>query len=288
MSDKNKHPLIHYQWTGVNHKNEQQSGIIQAYHILIAKNTLSSQGIRVKKISKNRTPWMDYLNKKITQGDIAVFNRQLATLISAGVPLVQSLEIMSAAYDNPMLAQLIYRMKHDIETGKTLTEALHQHPRLFNELVCQLIDVGEKSGCLDLMLTQLATYQEKIEWIKKKIKKAITYPIFILVVSCLVTSTLLVSVVPQFQVLFAGFGAKLPFMTRIIITLSQFFKHYWATFLIFILASLALFLYTKKHSPQFAYKLERGLLALPVIGVLMHHAAIARLTRTLSITFAAG
>lgn len=288
MPNKNKNQLISYRWTGVNHHGEKTSGIIQESHIILAKNSLCSQGITVKKIVKNRKYFSDYLNKKITQSDITMFSRQMATLISAGVPVVQSCNIINASHSNHQLGQLINQIKHDIETGKTLAESLQKHPDLFNDLFCNLIDTGEKSGCLDLMLTQLAAYKEKIETIKKKIKKAVTYPLFVLVVSFLITVALLIFVVPQFQTLFNGFGADLPAMTRAIIGLSQFFQNYWASIIILIAAGVCLLIYTKNHSPKLAYAIEKGLLAFPVIGTIIKNAAIARFSRTLAITFAAG
>src|SRR3990167_6769539 len=288
MNDKNNNPLNNYQWTCVNHRNEKTSGVIQASHIILAKNSLCSEGIVVKKITKQRKRFSDYLNPKISPGDIAVFSRQMATLIGAGVPLVQACSIISASQSHQELRQLINQIKHDIETGKTVAQSLQKHPNLFNELFCTLIDAGEKSGCLDLMLDQLATYKEKIETIKKKIKKAVSYPLFVLIVSFLITGGLLIFVVPQFQTLFIGFDAELPAMTRSIIHLSQIFQHHWATLLILGASSLYLVMNTKIASPKLANTIERGLLSLPVLGAIIKNSAIARFTRTLAITFAAG
>lgn len=288
MSNKNKNQLMNYRWRGVNRQGEKASGIMQASHIILAKNRLFAQGIAVKKIALHKNNWLEYFNQKISPSDIAVFSRQMATLINAGVPIVQSCTIISSSQNKHVLRQLINQIKHDIETGKTLAESLQQHPDLFNDLFCSLIDAGEQSGCLDIMLTQLATYKEKIETMKKKIKKAVTYPLFVLVFSLLITAALLVFVVPQFQTLFAGFDAELPSMTRKLIEISEFFQAYWATLLILAFGSLYLLIYAKNHSPKLASSMERSLLKLPVIGKIINHAAIARFSRTLAITFTAG
>ena len=288
MTDKNNNPLNNYQWTGVNHRNEKIRGVTQASHLILAKNSLGSQGVAVKKIRKQRKRFSDYLKQKISQGDIALFSRQMATLVGAGVPLVQSCAIISASHRHQQLRQLINQIKHDIETGKTFAQSLQKYPNLFNDLFCNLVDAGEKSGCLDIMLEELATYNEKIEILKKNIKKAVSYPLFVLIVSFLITGALLIFVVPQFQTLFIGFDAQLPAMTRAIIHLSQIFQHHWATLLILGASSLYLVMNTKIASPKLANTIERGLLSLPVLGAIIKNSAIARFTRTLAITFAAG
>ncbi len=288
MSNHHNNQLNTYRWTGVTPQGKKTHGLINASHIILAKNKLCSQGIIVKTIRKNRLRWLDGFNKKITQSNITMFSRQMATLVSAGVPVVQSCEIILKAESNSLFGQKIHQIKHDIETGKPLAEALQQHPTIFNELFCSLIDAGEKSGCLDTMLNHLATYQEKIESLKKKIKKALAYPLLVLVVSCLITVALLVLVVPQFQTLFIDFGADLPVMTRAIITLSQFFQTYWALLLFLISASLCLIIHTKKKSPQLTYIIENIILNTPIFGAMIKNAAVARFSRTLAMTFAAG
>lgn len=264
------------------------AGDIQARSLALAKADLRNQGIVVNKVAKKRKPFFDKKNKKITAGDITVFSRQLATMIESGIPLVQSFDIVAKGQSNKRLKDLIEEIKHDVETGLTLAESLIKHPAYFNELFCNLIDAGEKSGSLDIMLDKVATYKEKIETIKKKIKKALTYPLAVLVVAFLVTAGLLIFVVPQFESLFKGFGADLPAMTQAVVSMSAFFQSYW--YLIFgaIGGAIYAFIYARNHSIDFAQKVDMTLLKLPVIGPILEKAAIARFTRTLSITFAAG
>ncbi|KTD61806.1 type II secretion system F family protein [Legionella spiritensis] len=286
--NKNANAIISYQWEGVNKTGEKVNGIIDARSLALAKADLRKQGIITKKVIKKRKPLFDKKNKKITQGDITVFSRQMATMIEAGIPLVQSFDIVSKGQSNNRMRDLIDGVKKDVETGLTLAEALQKHPEYFNDLFCNLVDAGEKSGSLEIMLDKVATYKEKIETIKKKIKKALTYPMAVLVVAFIVTAALLIFVVPQFQSLFEGFGADLPAMTKAVVELSHFFQAYW--YLIFgVLGGLIYsFVYAKNHSPNFAQTIDRSMLKFPVIGPILEKAAIARFSRTLSITFAAG
>lgn len=209
-------------------------------------------------------------------------------MIESGIPLVQSFDIVAKGQSNKRLKELIENIKGDVETGLTLSETLKKNPAHFNELFCNLVEAGEKSGSLDIMLDKIATYKEKIETIKKKIKKALTYPMAVLVVTFLVTTGLLIFVVPQFDALFKGFGADLPAMTQAVVSMSKFFQSYW--YLIFgaLASSIYAFIYALKHSSQFAQNVDRTVLKLPVIGPIVEKAAIARFSRTLSITFAAG
>jgi type IV pilus assembly protein PilC len=285
---KNKTTVATYEWTGVNRSGEKAQGAIEANSLAIAKATVRKQGIIIKKIAKKRKPLFDKKNKKITSGDIATFSRQLATMIDAGIPLIQSFDIVSKGQKNERMRELIQTIKKDVETGLTLAESLQKHPQYFNELFCNLVDSGEKSGSLDIMLERVATYKEKIETMKKKIKKALAYPMAVLVVAFLVTAALLIFVVPQFESLFKGFGADLPSLTRGVVDLSRFFQSYW--YLIFAVIGGAIFgfIYAKKHSIAFAQGIERTLLKFPIIGNILVKASIARFARTLSITFAAG
>ncbi|MBI2785664.1 MAG: type II secretion system F family protein, partial [Legionella longbeachae] len=220
--------------------------------------------------------------------DITVFSRQLATMIEAGIPLVQAFDILAKGQSNKRLKELIENIKRDVETGLTLSETFRKRPVFFNELFCNLVDAGEKSGSLDIMLDKIATYKEKIETIKKKIKKALTYPIAVLVVALIVTTVLLIFVVPQFEALFKGFGADLPAMTKAVVNMSKFFQSFW--YLIFgaVIGAVYAFIYMLKHSAKFAQNVDRILLKIPIIGPIIEQASIARFARTLSITFAAG
>jgi len=287
MAKETNRPLeFHYE--GTNKSGQKMVGDIQARSLALAKAELRKQGIAIKKVGKKRKPLFDRKNKKITSSDITIFSRQLATMIESGIPLVQSFDIVAKGQTNKRLTELIESIKNDVETGLTLAEALVKHPEYFNELFCNLIDAGEKSGSLDVMLDKVATYKEKIESIKKKIKKALTYPMAILVVAFIVTAGLLIFVVPQFESLFQGFGADLPAMTKAVVKMSAFFQSYW--YLIFgsLGGAIYAFIYAKNHSFEFAQKIDITLLRLPVIGPILEKASIARFTRTLSITFAAG
>lgn len=286
--EKAKNDIITYQWEGVNKAGEKVNGIIDARSLAIAKADLRKQGIITKKVVKKRKPFFDKKNKKITQGDITIFSRQLATMIEAGIPLIQSFDIVAKGQSNQKMRDLIDTVKRDVETGLTLAESLQKHPAFFNELFCNLVDAGEKSGSLEIMLDKVATYKEKIETIKKKIKKALTYPMAVLVVAFLVTTALMIFVVPQFESLFEGFGADLPAMTRMVVDMSEFFQSYWYIMFGAIAGAIYAFIYFKNHSPQFAHSIDRAMLKFPVVGPILEKAAIARFTRTLSITFAAG
>ncbi|WP_131779813.1 type II secretion system F family protein [Legionella bozemanae] len=285
---KNANTTLAFHYTGVNKAAQKINGDIEARSLALAKVELRRQGIIVNKIAKKRVPLFSLKSKKIKSGDITVFSRQLATMIESGIPLVQSFDIVAKGQSNKRLKELIENIKGDVETGLTLSETLKKNPAHFNELFCNLVEAGEKSGSLDIMLDKIATYKEKIETIKKKIKKALTYPMAVLVVTFLVTTGLLIFVVPQFDALFKGFGADLPAMTQAVVSMSKFFQSYW--YLIFgaLASSIYAFIYALKHSSQFAQNVDRTVLKLPVIGPIVEKAAIARFSRTLSITFAAG
>lgn len=285
---KEANAIITFQYEGINKSGQKMTGEIQARTLAIAKADLRKQGIVTNKVVKKRKPFFDRKNKKIKPGDITVFSRQLATMIEAGIPLVQSFDIVAKGQSNQRMKVLINEIKHDIETGLTLSEALIKHPAYFNELFCNLVDAGEKSGSLDIMLDKVATYKEKIETIKKKIKKALTYPMAVLVVACIVTAGLLMFVVPQFESLFKGFGADLPALTKAVVDMSKFMQSYWYIIFGLLGGAIFAFIYAKNHSLNFAQTIDRTLLKVPVIGSILEKASIARFTRTLSITFAAG
>lgn len=286
--EKNSNITIRFQWQGINKTGTSIDGIIEARSMAMAKAELRKQGIFVKKITRKRRSWLRRKSKKIKVGDIAVFSRQLATMIQAGIPLIQSFDIVIKGQTNEAMKTLIGEVKTDVETGITLADAFKKHPLYFNELFCNLIDAGERSGSLDIMLDKVATYREKIETIKKKIKKALTYPIAVLTIAFIVTAGLLIFVVPQFQSLFKGFGADLPAMTLAVISLSEVFQSYWYLIFSAVGGSVYGFNYARQHSPNFAERIDRYLLKMPIIGPILEKAAIARFSRTLAITFTAG
>jgi type IV pilus assembly protein PilC len=282
----NQITVFHYE--GINKSGQKMVGDIEARSLAIAKADLRKQGIVTNKVSKKRKPLFDKKNKKVTSADITIFSRQLATMIQSGIPLVQSFDIVAKGQSNKRMKDLLDGVKTDIETGLTLSESLVKHPQYFNDLFCNLVDAGEKSGTLDVMLDKVASYKEKIETIKKKIKKALTYPLAVVAVALIVTTGLLVFVVPQFESLFKGFGADLPAMTKAVVNMSKFMQAYWYYIFGILGATIYAFVYMKSHSLDFAQGIDKALLKMPIIGPILEKAAIARFTRTLSITFAAG
>lgn len=285
---KNSKAPLTFHYVGINKTGQKVVGDIEARSMVLAKVDLRKRGIIINKIVPKRNTLFNKKNKRITSGDITLFSRQLATMIESGIPLVQSFDIVAKGQENKRLRDLIDDIKHDIETGLTLAETLRKRPAYFNELFCNLVDAGEKSGSLDLMLNKIATYKEKIETIKKKIKKALTYPMAVIIVAFIVTAGLLIFVVPQFEALFKGFGADLPVMTKAIVHLSKFFQSYWYFMIGTLCTTIYAFSYAQKHAPNFAQNIDRLLLKIPIVGSIIEKAAIARFARTLSITFAAG
>ena len=228
------------------------------------------------------------IGKKITAMDIAIFTRQMATLIDAGLPILKSLDIMGKGQSKKQMQYVLKTIKKRIESGQSFSESLNQHPQLFNELFCNLIKAGEQSGSLDVMLNRIASYKEKIESIKRKIKKALNYPLFISFIALLVCTALLTFVVPAFESLFKSFGAELPPLTRRVIDLSMILQHYWPLILGVSCITIFTLTYCLKHSTQCAHIKDMVLFKIPVIGQMIKQAAIARFTRTLAITLAAG
>ena len=224
----------------------------------------------------------------ITPGDIAIFSRQLSTMLSAGIPLVQAFEIVGAGHENAAMQKLILSIKADVEGGSALAEALAKQPLYFDDLFVNLVEAGEQAGALESLLDKIATYKEKTEAIKKKIKKALTYPAAVLIVALVVTTILLIFVIPSFEDLFQGFGADLPTFTRMVIELSAFVRTRGILILIGIIAAVSAFLYFKKRSRPFRHFLDRMMLKAPIIGPILQKASIARYARTLSTMFAAG
>lgn len=280
--------LAQYQWEGLNRSGEATGGVIEAVNLANAKAELRKQGFVPKKIKKKRKSLFNRTNRRISSVDITVFTRQFATMLNAGIPVVQAFDIVAKGYTNERMQELIQQIKKDVNTGSTLAEALKKHPNYFNELYCNLVDAGEKSGSLDVMLSKIAAYKERTESIKKKVKKALTYPAAVLIVAILVTAGMLIFVVPQFESLFKGFGAQLPAMTRMVIHLSKLAQSYWFIAFGLVGGIVYSFIYAKKNSPDFALKVDKFLLKIPIIGKILKNAAIARFARTLAITFAAG
>jgi len=284
----NKTEQIDFIWEGLDKHRKKNGGDISAISELVAKTELRRQGYRVTKIKKKPKSLFSPRTKPITPGDIAIFARQLSTMIQAGVPLVQSFDIIGKGHENPSMQALLLGIKSDIEGGDTLAEALKKRPANFDELFCNLVEAGEHAGVLETLLDKIATYKEKTESMKKKIKKALTYPIAVIVVAVIVTAILLLFVVPVFEDLFKSFGADLPAFTRMVIDMSEWLQEWWWIALSIIVGSGYVFSYFKKRSRPFNHFLDRLLLKLPVVGLIMNKSAIARFARTLSTMSAAG
>jgi type IV pilus assembly protein PilC len=276
-----------FEWKGVNKTGKTLKGEQQAKSSTLAKNELRRQGIQVKKIYKKRKS-LFRSGKSIKAQDISLFSRQLATMMESGVPMVQAFEIIEGGQSNPRMAKLVGEVKTEIQSGSSLSESLGKHPVYFDELYCNLVAAGEKAGVLDELLDTIATYKERTEEIKGKIKKAMFYPAAVLFVAIGVTILLLVKVVPQFQNMFTSFGADLPGLTLMVVGASHYMQANWWKFVLIIGGIIFGFIYLKKRSLKFAHALDRLALKIPIVGGILFDAAVARFSRTLSTTFAAG
>lgn len=277
-----------FQWSGTDKSGRNSKGEIQAASQAMAKAQLRQQGIKPKSVRKKPKPLFGGQGKAIKPADIAVFTRQLATMMKAGVPLVQSFEIVGEGLDKPRMQSLVGTIKNDVAAGGGLAPSLAKHPRYFDELFCSLVGAGEESGTLEVMLDRVATYKEKTEQLKAKIKKAMTYPTAVVIVAIVVTGILLVKVVPQFAETFRSFGSDLPAFTLLVLGISNFVQKWWFVILLGIIGSVYLFREIKLRSVKFSEFLDRLALRLPVVGLIVHDSVVARFSRTLSTTFAAG
>ena len=279
--------LLDFVYDGVNRRGQKVKGETTSRSLELAKATLRKQGIVVKGIKKKPKALFTF-KKAIKPIDIAIFSRQLATMIKAGIPLTQSFEIVADSLDNPSMKDLVLSIKADIEAGGTFAAALRKHPRYFDDLFCSLVESGEQSGALETMLERVATYKEKSEILKSKIKKAMKYPIAVIVVAVIVTMILLIKVVPVFSDLFSSFGAELPAFTQMVVGMSEWMQSWWFVLIVIIGAAIIGFSEAKKRSKKFRDSLDRLTLRLPIFGNIAYQAIIARFSRTLSTTFAAG
>ena len=282
-------PKVQYfLWEGTDKRGNKVKGELPGQNITLIKAELRKQGINANKVRRKPTSLFGQRKKKITPLDIAVFTRQLATMMKAGVPLVQSFDIVAEGHDNPSMRELLLKIKADIEGGNNLANSLKQHPQYFDDLFCSLVESGEQSGALETMLDRVAIYKEKTEALKAKIKKAIKYPIAVIIVAIIVTAILLIKVVPTFQELFAGFGAQLPAFTLMVIGLSDWMQEWWLALLGGIIVASFGFIEAKKRFPAFNDALDKAAIKAPIIGNIVFKATIARFARTLATTFAAG
>jgi type IV pilus assembly protein PilC len=276
-----------FRWEGVDRKGTRIKGRSDGPSETYIKTQLRKQGISPTRV-RRQSSLFGKRKKKITGQDIAIFSRQLSTMMAAGVPLVQALEIVGRGHANPSMGEMVLAIKASIEGGSSLAESLARFPRQFDDLYVNLVDAGEKSGALETLLDKIATYKEKTESLKKKVKKALTYPTAVVVVAFIVTGILLYFVVPQFRDLFVGFGADLPAFTKMVISLSDFVKNYYWLIVLIVIGSVFGFREAHHRSPAFRRLLDRTMLKLPVIGGILYKGAVARFARTLSTMFAAG
>ena len=272
-----------YAWEGRDKTGKLIKGEMRAAGEAIISAGLRRQGIKVTKIKR-----VSRSTQKITEKDITLFTRQLSTMLRSGVPLLQSFDIVGKGHNNPSVARLLMTIKTDIETGNSLQQAFKKHPLYFDELYCNLIGAGEAAGILDTLLDRLATYKEKIQAIKGKIKSALFYPISIIVIAFIITAVIMIFVIPAFKELFSSFGADLPAPTLIIMGISDFFVAWWWAIFGGIGGGFYAFFYVWKRSKPMQIVMDRLVLKLPVFGAVIRKATIARWSRTLSTMFAAG
>ncbi|HWY23450.1 MAG TPA: type II secretion system F family protein [Nevskia sp.] len=276
-----------FAWEGVDRKGARIKGISEGPSESYIKTQLRKQGINPIRVRK-QSSLFGKRKKSISGQDIAIFSRQLATMMEAGIPLVQSLEIVGRGHANPAMGEMVLAVKANIEGGSSLAESLAKFPRHFDDLFVNLVDAGEKSGALETLLDKIATYKEKTESLKKKVKKALTYPTAVLVVAFIVTGILLYFVIPQFAELFKGFGADLPAFTKMVVALSNFVQANGLYIVLIVVAAVFAFREAHIRSAAFRKFLDRVMLKIPVIGDILYKSAVARFARTLSTMFAAG
>jgi type IV pilus assembly protein PilC len=273
-------------WEGKDKRGHRIRGKSLAANEAALRADLRRQGVAATRVKTQGRSFGG--GGKVSNEDIAVFSRQLATMMSAGIPMVQAFEIIGNGHEKPAMQKLVLDIKSNIEGGSTLHESLAKHPLYFDDLFVNLVEAGEQAGALETLLDKIATYKEKTEALKKKIKKALFYPAAVLVVAVVVSVILLIFVIPQFESLFKGFGADLPAFTQMVVNLSRFVQHQGWWMLILIGAGFYSFFYFKKRSRKMQLALDRIMLKLPIIGPILHKSAIARFARTLSTMFAAG
>ncbi|MEP6485536.1 MAG: type II secretion system F family protein [Rudaea sp.] len=280
--------LTTFVWVGNDKRNVKIKGEYSAKTAALVKAELRRQGITPISVKQKGKPLFGAAGKTIKPRDIAVFARQIAVMMSAGVPMVQGFDIIANGQSNIRMKNMLVDVKTNIEGGSTLAESLGKYPVQFDELFCNLVKAGESAGVLDTVLDTVATYKENIEALKGKIKKAMFYPAIVFAVAILVSAILLIFVVPQFESVFQGLGASLPAFTQMIVNMSRFMVGNWFFMLVAVAGTIGGLIFLYKRSPKFAHFMARAVLKLPVVGQILHQSAIARFARTLGVTFAAG
>ncbi|MDE3738382.1 type II secretion system F family protein [Pseudomonas resinovorans] len=276
-----------FAWEGTDKKGSKVRGELSGQNPALVKAQLRKQGINPTKVRKKSTSLLN-AGKKIKPLDIALFTRQLATMMKAGVPLMQSFDIIGEGFEKPAMRTLVNEVKQEVSSGNSLANSLRKKPEYFDELYCNLVDSGEQAGALETLLDRIATYKEKTEALKAKIKKAMNYPIAVVVVAIIVSAILLIKVVPQFQSVFANFGAELPAFTLMVIGLSELLQEWWFIVLAGFFAFGFATQQAHKKSQKFRDWVDRTVLKLPIFGDILYKSAVARFARTLATTFAAG
>ncbi|MFC3913303.1 type II secretion system F family protein [Pseudaeromonas sharmana] len=275
-------------WEGVNRKGQKVSGEMQGENINLVKNELRKQGVNVSKIRRKSQSIFSKYSGAIKAMDIAMVSRQIATMLAAGVPLVQTLRLLSSSHEKTTMRELLANICAEVESGTPLSQALKKHPRYFDDLYVDLVAAGEQSGALEQIYDRIAVYKEKAEALKSKIKKALMYPAAVMAVAVIVTTILLLFVVPQFEDIFKSFGAELPAFTQMVIGLSRFLQHSWYFFFLGIVGFVFLFVRAHRNSQKVRDEVDKAILKLPIVGMILHKACLARFASTLATTFAAG
>jgi type IV pilus assembly protein PilC len=277
-----------FAWEGIDKRGAKIKGEISGHNAALIKAQLRKQGINPLKVRKKAQPLFGGTGKKIKPMDIAIFTRQMATMMKAGVPLLTSFDIINEGFENPNMRKLVEELKQDVAAGNSFASSLRKRPLYFDDLYCNLVDSGEQSGALETLLDRVATYKEKTEALKAKIKKAMNYPIAVIVVAMIVSAILLIKVVPQFQQVFSGFGAELPAFTLMVVGLSEILQEWWLLVLMAIGAAIYALSQAHKRSVKFRNWVDRLLLKAPIVGKIIYMSSVARFSRTLATTFAAG
>lgn len=280
-----------FTYQGTDRAGRKTRGEVTGLSAQAVKVELRKQGINASRVAKKSESILSKLSfggRKIKSNDITLFTRQMATMMKAGVPLVQSFDIVADGLDNPRLVDLVKAVRSDVSSGNSFASALRRHPEHFDELFCNLVDSGEQSGALETMLERVATYKEKTESLRAKIKKAMTYPISVVCVAFIVSGILLIKVVPQFESIFAGFGAELPAFTQMVVGMSEFAQAYWFVIIVGVGVAIFAIQYVYKRSVAFQNAFDRAIIKAPIVGDIINKSAVARFARTLSTTFAAG
>lgn len=281
-------PMPIFIWKGKDKRGVVMKGEQQAKSEALVRAELRRQGIVIDSVRLKPKPLFGKTGSKITAKDIAVFSRQIATMMKSGVPIVQSLEIIGGGQKNPRMAEMVNNLRTDIAGGSSIYEAMNKYPVQFDELYRNLVHAGESAGVLETVLDTIATYKENLEALKGKIKKAMFYPIMVIAVAIIVSAILLIYVVPQFEEVFKSFGAELPAFTQMIVNLSRFMVAWWWLMLLVTVGATVGFIFAYKRSEKMQHFLDRMILKVPVIGKIMNDSSVARFARTLAVTFAAG